>query len=177
MKKLNCLSFIFAVLLIALTFSTVKSQDEPQKDLPKPNIDVNRRPNLLQTLGLTQEQKQKIRRLNALRQPKMREAQMRLRAANRNLDQAIYAERVDETEIQARLKEVQLAHAMVIEIRSMTELAVRQVLTPEQLTRFLEVRSQFTERMENRQNQIKDRINDKPIRQKNNPQNLLRPNN
>lgn len=178
MKKLNFLSLIFAVSILTFTFSTVKAQDEPQGDAPtKPQFDgQQRRPNLLQELGLTQEQRQQIRRLNAEKQPMMREAQMRLREANRNLDQAIYADNVSETEVQARMREAQLAHAEVIRIRSLTELAVRKVLTPEQLAKFREVRSRFADRMENRKNQLKDRIKDSPNRPKNNRQNL-RPNN
>lgn len=177
MKKFNFLSLIFAGLLLTFTFSTVNAQDEPPIDAPKPPFDAQRRPNLLQELGLTQEQRQQIRRLNAEKQPMMREAQMRLRQANRNLDQAIYADNVDETEIQTRLKEAQLAQAEVTKIRALTELAVRKILTPEQLVKFREVRRQFTERMENRQNQLKNRITDAPNRQKNNRQNVLRPNN
>ena len=177
MKKLNLLSLIFAVLLLTCAFSTVNAQDEPPIDAPKAQVDGQRRPNLLQELGLTKEQRQQIRRLNADKQPMMREAQMRLREANRNLDQAIYADNVDETEIQARMKEAQIAQAEVIKIRSLTELAVRKILTPEQLAKFREVRRQFAERMENRQNQIKNRIKDAPDRQKNNRQNPLRPNN
>lgn len=176
MKKLTFISLIFAGLLLTVTFSTVKAQDEPQSDAPKPQFDGKRRPNLFQELGLTQEQRQQIRRLNAEKQPMMREAQMRLREANRNLDQAIYADNVNETEIQTRLKEAQLAQAEVIRLRSLTELAVRKILTPEQLAKFREVRSRFADRMENRKNQIKDRLNDSPNRPKNNRQNL-RPNN
>ena len=178
MKKLNLLSLIFAGLLLTCAFSTVKAQDEPPIDAPKPQVDAQqRRPNLLQELGLTKEQRQQIRRLNAKNQPMMREAQMRLREANRNLDQAIYADNVDETEIQVRMKEAQLAQAEVVKIRTLTELAVRKILTPEQLAKFREVRRQFAERLEDRKNQIKNRINDAPDRQKNNRQNQLRPNN
>jgi len=115
--------------------------------------------------------------LNADKKPLIREAQMRLRQANRNLDQAIYADNVDETEIAARMKELQLAQAEVIKIRSLTELAVRKILTPEQLIKFREIRRQFAERLENRQNQLKNRMTDAPNRRRNNRQNALRPNN
>lgn len=172
MKKLNLLSLIFAGLLLTCAFSTVNAQDEPPIDVPKPQVDApQRRPNLLQELGLTKEQRQQIRRLNAENQPMMREAQMRLREANRNLDQAIYADNVDETEIKARMNEAQMAQAEVIKIRSLTELAVRKILTPEQLAKFREVRRRFADRMENRKNQLKDRLKDSPNRQNLRPKN------
>jgi len=177
MKKFKLFNLIFAVLFLTLTFTAVNAQDQPPPDAPKPQFNEPRRPNLLQELGLSQEQRQQIRRLNADKRPLIREAQMRLRQANRNLDQAIYADDVDETEIQARMKELQLAQAEVIKIRSLTELAVRKILTPEQLVRFREIRRQFAERLENRQNQRKNPITDAPNRRKNNRQNALRPNN
>lgn len=176
MKKLNFLSLVFAAFILTLTFSTVKAQDEPPPDAPKQQFNKPSRPNLLRELGLTQEQRQQIRRLNDDKKPLMHEAQMRLHEANRNLDQAIYADNVNETEVQARLKEVQIAQAEVIKIRSLTELAVRKILTPEQLAKFREIRRQFAERIENRQEQLKNRMTDAPNRRRNNRQNALRPN-
>ncbi len=87
----------------------------------------------------------------------MREAQERLREANRNLDQAIYADVANDAEVQTRLKEVQSAHAEVIKIKSATELAVRKILTPDQLTKFRDVRQQFMEKKEDMQRQMKNR--------------------
>lgn len=177
MKQFKLFYLFFAGLILTLAFTAVKAQDKPPTDAPKPQFDEPRRPNLLQELGLNQEQRQQIRRLNADKKPLIREAQMRLREANRNLDQAIYADNIAETEIGARLKEVQLAQAEVIKIRSLTELAVRKILTPEQLIKFREIRRQFAERLENRQNQLKNRMTDAPNRRRNNRQNALRPNN
>ncbi|MDQ3179237.1 MAG: periplasmic heavy metal sensor [Acidobacteriota bacterium] len=178
MKKLKLFNIILAGLFLTLTFTVVKAQNDRQGDAPKPQFNEPRRLNLLQELALVQEQKQQLRRLNADRKPLMREAQIRLREANRNLDRAIYADNVDETEIQARIKELQLAQAEVIKIRSLTELEVRKILTPEQLVKFREIRRQFAERLENRQNQQKNRMNDKGLKRRvSGRQNTLRPNN
>ena len=129
--------------------------------LNAPNRDMNAqmRPNLMRQLGLSQDQIKKIRQINQERRPQLRAAQDRLREANRNLDQAIYADIADDAEIQARLKEVQTAQADVIRLRSLTELAVRKNLTPEQLARFRSVRQQFMERKENMLERKKDRSN------------------
>ena len=176
MKNLKIFNLIFTFALLTFSFSVVSAQDESPADSPKPQFDRPHRPNLLQELGLSQEQMQEIKRLNADKKPIIREAQARLRQANRNLDEAIYADNIAETEIQARVKEVQIAQAEVIKIRSLTELAVRKILTPEQLTKFREMRRRFAERMENRQYQRGNPTNEIPGRRRNNRQNSLRPN-
>src|SRR5207237_5219391 len=70
------------------------------------------------------------------------------RDANRSLDQAIYADNINEDEIQTRLKEMQMAQAEVVKLRNMRELAVRKILTQEQLTKFRQLREEFERRME-----------------------------
>lgn len=105
---------------------------------------------ILRELNLSREQIQQIKRIHEDRREQMQGAQRRLREANRNLDQAIYADSVNETEIESRMKEVVQAQEQVIKIRNMTELAVRKILTAEQLSRFRELREKFIRRMEER---------------------------
>ncbi|MBA3633846.1 MAG: periplasmic heavy metal sensor [Acidobacteria bacterium] len=178
MKKLNFLSFIFAGLLLAGSFTAVKAQNEmPPPDAPNQKFDAPQRPKLMAQLGLTQEQIRQIRQINQEKKPQIREAQERLREANRNLDQAIYADAANDAEIQTRLKELQSAHAEVIKIKSATELAVRKILTPEQLAKFRDVRRQFMERKADFQNRRKNRRNNAPFRPMNNRQRPPRQNN
>lgn len=117
-------------------------------DAPNKQGDRGRRPNLLAELGLSPEQRQQIRRLNADKKLIVRDAQQRLREANRNLDRAIYADNVNEAEVQARLKDVQTAQAELIKIRFTNELAVRKILTGEQIAKFRALRQQFMQRMD-----------------------------
>lgn len=177
MKKLNLLSLIFAGLLIFVSLTTVKAQNETLPDAPNQKFDAQTRPNLMRQLGLTPDQIKQIRQINQERKPQMRQAQEHLREANRNLDQAIYADAANDAEIQTRLKEVQFAHADVIKIKSQTELAVRKVLTLEQLAKFRNVRQQFTERKQSIQRQMKNRRTDAPNRPANNRQRPPRRNN
>jgi Spy/CpxP family protein refolding chaperone len=109
-----------------------------------------RRPDLLRELGLSVDQLQQIRRINRDRKPHMEEAAQRLREANRNLDLAIYADNVDENEVQLRLKEFHAAQAEVARVRFMGELQIRRVLTPEQIVKFRDLRARFAAMMENR---------------------------
>jgi len=176
MKKLNILTLIFVGLLLTVSFRAVKAQDETAPpDATVQNFNKKPRPNLLAELELSQEQIRQIRRINREKQPLIREAQQRLGEAKRNLDQAIYADTVDESDVQTKLKEVQIAQAEVFKIRSTTEFAVRKILTVGQLVKFREVRQRFTQTIEKRQNQPRNRRLNNPNQQFNNRQ--LRPNN
>lgn len=101
-----------------------------------------KRPGLLAQLNLTREQVQQIREINQQNRPQIREANRRLQEASRNLDIAVYSDTGDEAGIQARVKEVDAAHAEFIKLRTQTEFAVRKILNPEQLARFREIRRQ-----------------------------------
>lgn len=140
-------ALLFFLLLSAATGvwaqETKPDETPPESDRPGMNQPQDVRFNLLRRLGLTREQIQRIRRLNAARRPLIEAAQARFREANRTLDEAIYADQVNEEDVQARLKDVQLAQAEMTRIRSMDELAVRRLLTREQLVRFRDLRATF----------------------------------
>ena len=149
MKKINFLNLVFVGFLIFTAFSAVKAQDEmPPPNAPDKQLDRERRPNLMAELSLSPEQRQQIRRINAEKRPLARDARERLQAANKNLDQAIYADVVNEPEIQARLKEVQTAQADLSRIVFKYELTVRKVLTAEQIAKFRDLRERFQQQME-----------------------------
>lgn len=156
MKNFNFLSLILIGFLVAFSNASVKAQDETP-DVSNQQTDGERRPKLLQQLDLSPEQVQRLRQINVEKKPLMREAQNRLREANRNLDQAIYADNADEAEIQARIRETQKAQAEVIKLRSTNELAVRRILTPGQLIKFRDFRQQFMQKKNNRQNLRRER--------------------
>lgn len=152
MKPLNLKSLIIFGCLLIFPTVFVGAQDLQER----PNVQPRR---LLEQLGLSREQIQQIRRINQEKQPLMREAQEKLREANRALDLAIYADTVNEEEVKNRLKDVQLAQAEVIRIRTMMEFEVRKVLTPEQLDKFRKLREEFARQMEERRQQNEDRQN------------------
>jgi Spy/CpxP family protein refolding chaperone len=138
------LHILFLIAVTALAQVASFSQNAAQKPADQPQqTDV--RGNALAQLGLTMPQMQQIRRINQSRKPVMEQAQMRLRDANRALDEAIYGDSIDEAQVLARLKEFQLAQAEVGRIRFTNELAIRKVLTPEQLVKFRAIRQRFDE--------------------------------
>jgi len=137
------------VLLFLIALAAVCStmgQNNPPPDGVKPPNDGRMqrdRPNPLRMLGLTQDQTQQIRRMNQARKPEMDRAALRLRLANRALDEAIYADTVDEALFQTCLKELQSAQADMARLRFTGELGIRKILTPEQLARFRDIRRQL----------------------------------
>src|SRR5687768_11519894 len=127
--------------MIVLAAATASAQNAPPlgDDDPKLPRAAARR-NLLRQLGLSRVQVRQVSQLNVGRRPLMQSAQQRFREANRLLDEAIYADKLDEAKVQEKIKEVQQAQAELIRARSMSELALRKILTPEQLTRFRQMR-------------------------------------
>jgi len=138
MLRLNLL-FLF-VMLLALP---ILAQDEPVLEPQRRAVNQQPQINMLRQLGLGRDQIQRLQRINRERKPLMDAAQEKLRNANRSLDEAIYADEVSDTDVQAKLKEVQIAQADVFRIRFMNELAIRRLLTPEQLVRFRNMRQRF----------------------------------
>jgi Spy/CpxP family protein refolding chaperone len=149
MKKFIFFSLLFFGFLLTFSVSFVRAQDELPGGAPNKMAERPRRPNLFAELGLSPEQRQQIRQINQERKTVVRDAQQRLRDANRNLDQAIYGDNVNESEIQARLKAVQTAQAELIKLRFTNELAIRKILTAEQIVRFRTLREQFAQIIEN----------------------------
>jgi len=144
-RKLSLAIFGFVVAVGYLGIA-VNGQDGPP---PNPEPGVNRprddRPNLMAQLGLSQDQIQQFRKLNAEHRPLMNEAQKRLRDANRELDMAIYADIVSDEAVHAKLKVFQDAQAEVNRLRFSNELNIRRILTQDQLVRFRDMRRQFAE--------------------------------
>ena len=162
MKKMKYakLLLLLIVAVAAISGQALGQTGPPSNEPPPVDRPDDDRPNLLAELGLSPEQVQQIRRMNQERRPAMMQAQRRMRLANRDLDQAIYADNFSEADFQARLKEFQAAQADMARLRFESEMSVRKVLTPEQLVKFRGLRAQFADRrrdnMQNRRNQRRD---------------------
>ncbi len=155
MNKALFLAILFTV-TIGLSPGAIFGQENPadenqskQENSQPANQPMDNRTNILRQLGLSREQIQQIRRINTERKPLMEAAQKRMRDATRALDAVIYADQIVETDVRDRLKDLQLAQAEVSKVRFMNEVAVRRILTPEQLIRFRELRKRFEQMREN----------------------------
>jgi periplasmic protein CpxP/Spy len=168
MKHLKLALLIFAA-MTAGSITGYAQDGPPHGEGPRDERAGNRRPDLFAELGLSREQHQQLRRMNQERRPQMMEAQRRLREANQNLDIAIYADTLSEGDFQTRLAEFRTAQSTVSRLRFENELAVRKILTPEQLVKFRELRRRFAEEREGeirerRQRRRMDRHNGPPVR-------------
>ncbi|HMS42537.1 MAG TPA: periplasmic heavy metal sensor [Pyrinomonadaceae bacterium] len=144
--KFKSLIILAILIFLPAVFANAQEVQENQ-NTERQNIRPQR---LFEQLGLSREQIQQIRRINRDKQPLMKEAQEKLREANRALDVAIYANTPNEEEVKNRLKDVQMAHAEVLKIRTVMEFEVRKVLTAEQLAKFIRLREEFERNQQER---------------------------
>ena len=170
-------STICLVILMIFGFSAANAQNaKPAEALPTPDAKQGaKRPELFRMLGLTQDQVVRIRRLNMARKPQIDAAQDRLKNAMMSLDRAIYADTLDETDFAAKLKEEQQAQAEVQRLRFAGELAVRKILTPEQLVRFRELRERFAAERPRANQKLGDDQSPGNVRPLNRNRQLVRP--
>jgi Spy/CpxP family protein refolding chaperone len=140
---------IVAIFVLSGT-AAVKAQDGP----PPPNGNAfsdegperdgpNRQRILKRVLGLNNEQMLAIRNINAEMRPKMHFAIQKVGEARGELDRAIYSDELDEAMLRERVRALVEAEGEVTRLRTMSEVAVRKVLTPEQLVKFRQLRQRF----------------------------------
>lgn len=106
------------------------------------------RPELLARLNLRPEQLAQLREIRRESEAEARALARRLRLARRALDEAIYADAVDEAAVEERARGVAVAQAALVRLRAQTELRVRRVLTPEQLQTFRQLRQRARRRLD-----------------------------
>lgn len=117
----------------------------------------NRRMVLRRELGLSVEQMMAIRKINQEMRPKMRQAQLQAQVARKELDEAIYADSMNEELLHEKVKALVEADAEMTRLRTMSEVAVRKLLTPDQLVRFRQIRQRFArQQMQRRRRPMRD---------------------
>lgn len=148
--KLAILKHLAIAVVLAFGAMSITAQT-PEASAPK---ERSARPHfdLFRELGLSKEQIKKIRDLRISGRDAVSAAQKQLREANKALDAAIYADVLDEQLIELRIIERNQAQAAVGRLRTMSELDLRKILTPEQLLKFREIREVY----EKRQQEIKE---------------------
>lgn len=136
--------FVLTIIVFGSTVISFGQEKEPARN--------NQRPGngplqgfVVRQLGLTKEQVAQFRAIKEEWKAARQQAQRSHRQATRELDAAIYADNMDEVLIRERIKAVQDAQAEMTRIRFAEEVAIRGILTPEQLTRFREARKRFAE--------------------------------
>lgn len=151
-RRAACAVWIALVLLLpGFSCAPVRAQsDADAAATPTPQDDNGqsanarnmRRRDPLRALNLTPDQLQQIRAIRQESKDEWRAARQRLAAAHRALDEAIYSDDVNEALVEERAREVGVAQASVVRLRSLTELKIRRLLTPEQLNTLRLMRQQ-----------------------------------
>ncbi|CDM66177.1 P pilus assembly/Cpx signaling pathway, periplasmic inhibitor/zinc-resistance associated protein [Pyrinomonas methylaliphatogenes] len=144
-SRLGLLAMLLSAIGAPSLKAQVRNQARPAQPIPQAGAakpkPVPPRP-LLEILNLTPEQKQQIRSIRRKNDLTGRMLLTRLREAQRALDEAIYADNLDEREFEARVQELIDAQSAVTRHRARVELEIRRILTPEQLKLFKQLREQ-----------------------------------
>lgn len=146
-KSFFTVSCGFAFAILSLFATATRAQDPaPQQQEEEASSQNNPAPNdavgLLMQLNLSPEQVGQMREIQSQSAPQARALNQRLNRARLALDEAIYADSLDEALIGQRAREVAEAQAALVALRARTELRVRRVLTPAQLQTFRDLRQQ-----------------------------------
>lgn len=145
------LIFLSSLLLFGGSL-TVNAQNTTQFQEDDEKAIQPKQANILQQLDLSRQQLNQIRLINQQFRPPLRQSNLRLKAANQALDDAIYSDQADETLIQSRLRDAQSAHAEWIKNRTRLESEISKVLNQDQLARFRQFRRQ--NRVKNNRNRL-----------------------
>src|SRR3569832_55772 len=125
-------AFVLSLLLLPCATARAQGQEAPKATPQQPARALN----LMQRLNLSREQRRQLREIRKLSEPEVRAHTRQVRLARRALDEAIYADSVDDALIEQRSRELAAAQAALISLRAATELKIRRVLTDEQLRLF-----------------------------------------
>jgi len=99
-------------------------------------------PDPIEQLRLTPDQRQRIRLIFEENKDERQSINRRVREANVALDQALDADRTDETVIEQRINELATAQASQMRMRIHTEMKIRRELRPDQLATLRQLRLQ-----------------------------------
>jgi Spy/CpxP family protein refolding chaperone len=135
---------VFALALLSVS-AGAQEPDAPQEP---PQQRPAQAQNLMQRLNLSREQRQQLREIRRQSEPEVRAHTRRVRLARRALDEAIYADAVDETLVEQRARELSAAQTALVRLRAATELKIRRILTAEQLQLFRTLRREAQQRLQ-----------------------------
>ena len=146
-ERLSAAVFGLTLFLLPLCATAgAQEQDEPQARQQATPQQPARALNLMQRLNLSREQRQRLREIRRQSEAEVRVHTRRVRLARRALDEAIYADSVDDALIEQRSRELLAAQSALIRLRAANELKIRRVLTDEQLQLFRTIRQQAQQR-------------------------------
>jgi len=154
-NKFAAMAFTALLSIVALLSSAVLAVGQENQSGP-PQTQTNQTGpagDPIRQLNLTAEQVEKIRAIREQNKDERFAATQRLRQAQRAMDDAIEADNASEALIEQRARELAEAQIAVTRMGAMTQLRIRRVMTPEQLTKLRALRQQALNLREQGRNQ------------------------
>ena len=118
-----------AVLVTAPSHSLGAHQQQQPDSQQRPSGD-----DPIRELNLSPEQGERIRAIRKQLHEERAAVNQRLRETNQALEEALDADNPDESVVEQRLRDVAAAQVAAMRMRVLSEVRIRRVLTPEQLT-------------------------------------------
>ncbi len=142
-RTLLILLAIASVLVGASSYASGQQQVNNQQQMPVEDP--------VRQLNLSPEQREKIRAIREQLKDERAAINQRLRETNAALEEALDADNPDEAVLEQRMRDASAAQAASMRMRILSEVRIRRVLTPDQIStlRTLQKRSREARRMEN----------------------------
>jgi len=139
-----------AGLVLSSAIGVFAQTTEPQATTP-PAAHVPNGGDPIRELNLSPEQRERIRVMREQNREERSAVAQRLRESNRLLQEALEIDNPIESVIEQRVKDVAAAQGEAMRLRIMSELKIRQVLTPDQRVLLKTLRDQASTRRQERQ--------------------------
>jgi len=127
---------MLSLIVLVLSAYAISHAQDPQSNTA-PQQDA---PDLLGRLRLSPDQIQRIRLIQRDTKDERAAITLRLREANRALEETLDSENVDESLIDQRMQDVNAAQNAQLRLRIQTELRIRRILNPEQRAMLKDIR-------------------------------------
>lgn len=133
------LTLLALISLLAVSSVYGQVQQQPAPEQSQQNSQVG---DPVQQLNLSPEQREKIRSIREQTKSERAAINERLRQTSRTLEEVLDTDNPDEGLVEQRMRDVAVAQAASMRMRILTEVRIRRVLTPEQLSLLRTLRQQ-----------------------------------
>ncbi|MBO7308059.1 MAG: Spy/CpxP family protein refolding chaperone [Kiritimatiellae bacterium] len=150
---MKCSIMLVTAMIAAVTFG----QDAPKRNMGRfrpmgegvvadPIARMVSNPRFAEKLNLTEEQKTKLEELNKTQREGMKEKRTKMSEAMKRQMDLMNAEEIDESKVMASIDEVFALRCAMAKDQVKRVIAVKNILTPEQVKKANEIKAEFSER-------------------------------
>lgn len=147
-----------SIMLVAAMIATVTfGQDAPKRNMGRfrpmgegvvadPIVRMVSNPRFAEKLNLTEEQKTKLEELNKTQREGMKDKCTKMSEAMKRQMDLMNAEKIDESKVMASIDEVFALRCAMAKDQVKRVIAVKNILTPEQIKKANEIKAEFRDR-------------------------------